>query len=84
VRRAVVVGRPRDAILGAADRTDGVVVGAHAGRITHRQFIGSTTLHLLRCAACDVLVVPAGFAGGEGQERAEPEPPVLRSLGRAR
>jgi nucleotide-binding universal stress UspA family protein len=90
VRQKVVVGSPREEILGAADAAgaDLVVVGSHAGCIRDRQFIGSTTLHLLRHAACDVLIVPAGVAGAEGQDRTRPsdeaETPPPRCLGRAR
>jgi nucleotide-binding universal stress UspA family protein len=61
VRERVAAGIPYEEIL-AAGRENGidlVVVGSHAGGITDRQFIGSTTLHLLRRSECAVLVVPA-------------------------
>jgi nucleotide-binding universal stress UspA family protein len=83
VRQDVAAGTLHDEILGAGGEgvTDLVVVGSHGGGIVDRQFIGSTTLHLLRKADCDVLVVPARVAG-EGPSRAlEKAPP--RSLGRA-
>jgi hypothetical protein len=35
------------------------VVGSHGGGVVERQFLGSTTLHLLRHSECSVLVVPA-------------------------
>ena len=88
VQQQVVVGTPHDEILraGGEGRADLVVVGSHAGGILDRQFIGSTTLHLLRRAECDLLVVPAGVSGPEGEGRArsdEGETAVPRSLGRA-
>jgi nucleotide-binding universal stress UspA family protein len=82
VRQEVLVGAPRDAIVDAVSETgaDLVVVGSHAGGVLDRQFIGSTTLHLLRKADCDVLVVPAWVAR---TRPARKETPALRSLGRA-
>jgi nucleotide-binding universal stress UspA family protein len=82
VRQEVVLGAPREAILGAAHESgaDLVVVGSHGGGVLDRQFIGSTTLHLLRKADCDVLVVPAWVAR---RRPATKEMPALRSLGRA-
>jgi nucleotide-binding universal stress UspA family protein len=67
-----MVGTPRDEILVAAGDSDVVVVGSHAGGILDRQFIGSTTLHLLRGLGCDVLVVPARVAEAEGPDRPRP------------
>jgi nucleotide-binding universal stress UspA family protein len=60
-RERVVAGVPYQQILtvGRENAIDPVVVGSHAGGITDRQFIGSTTLHLLRRSECAVLVVPA-------------------------
>ena len=88
MRQRVVVGTPRDEILGAAREagSDLLVVGSHGGGIVERQFIGSTTLHLIRRADSDVLVVPAGLSVTEGRTRARspenPETPPPRSLGR--
>jgi hypothetical protein len=45
--------------VGRENGIDLVVVGSHGGGIFDRQFIGSTTLHLLRESGCAVLVVPA-------------------------
>ena len=89
MRQRVVVGAPRDEILGAAREagSDLLVVGSHGGGVVERQFIGSTTLHLIRQADCDVLVVPAPLSGTEGPSRTRssefPETPPPRSLGRA-
>jgi nucleotide-binding universal stress UspA family protein len=89
VQQKVVVGTPHDEILGAGGEggADLVVVGSHAGGILDRQFIGSTTLHLLRKADCDVLIVPAGVSGAEEQTgkwpSEESETPPPGSLGRA-
>ena len=57
----VVTGVPYQEVLAAAreNETDLVVVGSHGGGIVDRQFLGSTTLHLLRWSECPVLVVPA-------------------------
>jgi nucleotide-binding universal stress UspA family protein len=92
VRQRVVVGTPSEGILGAAGGEGGtdllVVLGSHGGGILDRQFIGSTTLHVLRKSECDVLVVPAQVsAAGEPSSMASPEiadAPEPRSLGRAR
>lgn len=61
VRERVVTGVPYEEILtaGRENGIDLVVVGSHADGIFDRQFIGSTTLHLLRRSECAVLVVPA-------------------------
>lgn len=61
VRERVVAGVPHEEILSAGrdNGIDLVVVGSHAGRVIDRQFLGSTTLHLLRRSECAVLVVPA-------------------------
>jgi nucleotide-binding universal stress UspA family protein len=61
VQDRVVAGVPYQQILtaGREDGIDLVVVGSHGDGIFNRQFIGSTTLHLLREFECAVLVVPA-------------------------
>ena len=61
VRRRIVSGEPFPAILDARreDQIDLMVVGLHAGGLVDRQFLGSTTLHLLRHADCALLLVPA-------------------------
>jgi nucleotide-binding universal stress UspA family protein len=88
-RQRVVTGTPHDEILGAGHEagSDLVVVGSHGGSIVERPFIGSTTLHLIRKADCDVLVVPARLSESEGRNRARspenPATPEPRSLGRA-
>jgi nucleotide-binding universal stress UspA family protein len=58
---SVVSGVPWEQILGVAGQNDVdlIVVGSHGGGIAGRQFLGSTTRHLLRHADCPVLVVPA-------------------------
>jgi nucleotide-binding universal stress UspA family protein len=92
VQQRVVVGTPSEGILGAAGGEGGtdllVVLGSHGGGILDRQFIGSTTVHLLRNAECDVLVVPAQVsAAAEQSTMASPEiadAPQPRTLGRAR
>jgi nucleotide-binding universal stress UspA family protein len=70
VRQRIVVGAPSEGILGAAGGEGGtdllVVLGSHGGGILDRQFVGSTTLHLLRKSECDVLVVPAQVSCGRG------------------
>lgn len=89
VQQQVVAGMPHEEILGAGREggIDLVVVGSHGGGILDRQFIGSTTLHLLRQSECDVLVVPAQVSPGEEQSKTRsPElagVPAPRSLGRA-
>ena len=57
----VAAGKPTQEILAAAreSESDLIVVGSHGGGIVERQFLGSTTLHLLRHAECSVLVLPA-------------------------
>jgi nucleotide-binding universal stress UspA family protein len=57
----LVAGVPHQEILAAAHENGArlVVVGSHGGGIVDRQFLGSTTLHLLRESECPVLVVPA-------------------------
>jgi nucleotide-binding universal stress UspA family protein len=57
----LVTGVPHQRILTAAREgdIDLVVVGSHGDGLFDRQFIGSTTLHLLRESECAVLVVPA-------------------------
>jgi len=61
VQERVVTGVPHQEILtvGRENGIDLVVVGSHGDGIFDRQFIGSTTLHLLRESECAVLVVPA-------------------------
>ena len=61
VQERVVTGVPHPDILtvGREEEIDLVVVGSHGDGICDRQFIGSTTLHLLRESGCAVLVVPA-------------------------
>jgi len=89
VQQRVVAGTAHEEILGAGREggIDLVVVGSHGGGILDRQFIGSTTLHLLRNSDCDVLVVPAQVSPGEEQSKTRsPEladVPAPRSLGRA-
>jgi nucleotide-binding universal stress UspA family protein len=67
VRQRVVAGLPWQEILEAARAagSDYVVVGSHAGGIRDRQFLGSTTLQLLRRSECAVVVVPAPVAQQE-------------------
>jgi nucleotide-binding universal stress UspA family protein len=61
IQASVVTGVPHEAILALTQQNDIdlVVVGSHGGGVVERQFLGSTTLHLLRQADCPVLVVPA-------------------------
>lgn len=61
VRQQVVSGEPFAAIhdAGRENRTELVIVGLHAGGVVGRQFLGSTTLRLLRHMDCVVLLVPA-------------------------
>jgi nucleotide-binding universal stress UspA family protein len=61
MKARVVKGTPHQQILAAAHECGShlIVVGSHGGGIADRQFLGSTTLHLLREAPCSVLVVPA-------------------------
>jgi nucleotide-binding universal stress UspA family protein len=75
----VVTGVPYQEIL-AAGREDGsdlLVVGSHAGGVVDRQFLGSTTVHLLRHAQCPVLVVPARTCSSP------PSPTGVRRCGRS-
>jgi nucleotide-binding universal stress UspA family protein len=62
-QRRVATGAPSEEVLAAATLHEGesdlVVVGSHGGGVVERQFLGSTTLHLLRHSECSVLVVPA-------------------------
>jgi nucleotide-binding universal stress UspA family protein len=88
VQQRVAAGMPREEILRAAleGGIDLVVVGSHGGGILDRQFVGSTTRHLIRKSECDVLVVPAHVCPpGERCEicSTELEETPLRSLGRA-
>jgi nucleotide-binding universal stress UspA family protein len=61
VEARVAAGVPYQEILAVAHEkeADLIVVGTHGGGVVDRQFLGSTTLHLLRQAECPVLVVPA-------------------------
>jgi nucleotide-binding universal stress UspA family protein len=61
VRTVLMTGVPHEKILAAAHENGAsvVVVGSHGGGIVDRQFLGSTTLHLLRQSECPVMVVPA-------------------------
>lgn len=61
VRQRIVSGEPVPAILdaGREDQIDLMVVGLHAGGLVGWQFLGSTTIHLLRHADCALLLVPA-------------------------
>jgi nucleotide-binding universal stress UspA family protein len=61
VRQRVVSGEPFPAILDAGRESECqlLVVGLHAGGVVARQFLGSTTLHLLRHQDCVLLLVPA-------------------------
>ena len=61
VEASVAAGVPYQEILAVAHEkeADLIVVGTHGGGVVDRQFLGSTTLHLLRQAECPVLVVPA-------------------------
>lgn len=89
VQQRMVAGRPQQEILGAGHEggSDLLVVGTHGGGIIDRQFIGSTTLHVVRRSECDVLVVPAPVSPVEARaDRWSAEPartPPPRSLGRA-
>jgi len=86
VQQRVVAGRPQQEILGAGHEggSDLLVVGTHGGGIVDRQFIGSTTLHVLRRSECDVLVVPAPVSPLEARsdgcsaERSDTPPAVIR------
>jgi nucleotide-binding universal stress UspA family protein len=73
VHERVVTGVPYEEILAAArdSGTDLVAVGSHGGGIVDRQFLGSTTLHLLRESECPVLVVPAHVSQTREQSRSE-------------
>ena len=66
LQRRVAAGAPSEEILAAVHESgaDLVVVGSHGGGIAERQFLGSTTLHLLRHSACSMLVVPARLSQG--------------------
>jgi nucleotide-binding universal stress UspA family protein len=61
IQASVVTGVAYEQILGMAGQNDVdlIVVGSHGGGLVERQFLGSTTLHLLRQAESPVLVVPA-------------------------
>jgi nucleotide-binding universal stress UspA family protein len=74
VQERVVSGAPHPDILtvGREDEIDIIVVGSHGDGILHRQFIGSTTLHLLRDAECAVLVVPAPVVAETRQSKTQP------------
>lgn len=80
VQGRVVTGVPYEEILAAAreNGTDLVVIGSHGGGIVDRQFIGSTTLHLLRHAECAVVVVPARVIVDTEQSKAETLPSILQ------
>ena len=72
IQATVVSGVPHEQVLGVARRhdVDLIVVGSHGGGVVDRQFLGSTTLHLLREAESPVLVVPADVSGTESERDA--------------
>jgi nucleotide-binding universal stress UspA family protein len=74
VHAQVMTGTPAHEILEAVREhaIDLVVVGSHGGSILDHQFLGSTTLHLLRRSECPVLVVLARTALPKGQSHAFP------------
>jgi nucleotide-binding universal stress UspA family protein len=78
IQASVVTGVPHEAILALAQQNDIdlVVVGSHGGGVVDRQFLGSTTLHLLRQAESPVLVVPAHVS--ETGNAAFSQSPLLR------
>jgi nucleotide-binding universal stress UspA family protein len=61
IQPSAATGVPYEQILRVAAQKDIdlIVVGSHGGGVVERQFLGSTTLHLLRQAESPVLVVPA-------------------------
>jgi nucleotide-binding universal stress UspA family protein len=67
IQASIAVGVPYQEILAAAHNSEAdlIVVGTHGGGVVDRQFLGSTTLHLLRQAECPVLVVPAHVSQGK-------------------
>jgi nucleotide-binding universal stress UspA family protein len=75
---SVAVGVPYEEILAVAHEkeADLIVVGTHGGGVVDRQFLGSTTLHLLRQAECPVLVVPAHVSQGKRRREAPDAAPV--------
>ena len=75
---SVAAGVPYQEILAAAHEkeTDLIVVGTHGGGVVDRQFLGSTTLHLLRQAECPVLVVPAYVSRRQQRMEAPAAAPV--------
>ena len=80
VQERVVTGVPYEETLAAAreNGADLIVVGSHGGGVVDRQFLGSTTLHLLRQAECPVLVVPARVIVDTEQSKSETLPSILQ------
>jgi nucleotide-binding universal stress UspA family protein len=78
VRERVEVGTAWRAILRAAEETDAdlIVMGAHAHGPLGRVFFGSTSSHVVRQAACPVLVVRETKARRPGRSAREEEAPV--------
>ena len=78
VRERVDVGTAWRAILRAAEETDAdlIVMGAHAHGPLGRVFFGSTSSHVVRQAACPVLVVRETKARRPGRFVREAEPTV--------
>jgi nucleotide-binding universal stress UspA family protein len=67
VRHRVVSGEPFLAIrdAGRENESELMVVGLHAGGVVDRQFLGSTTLRLMRHTDCVLLLVPAPVSAGK-------------------
>jgi len=77
IEASVVTGVPHEQILEVARANDVglIVVGSHGGGVADRQFLGSTTLHLLRQAGSPVLVVPAPVSETVEQEDVDRDEP---------
>jgi nucleotide-binding universal stress UspA family protein len=78
VQASVAAGVPYEEILAVAheNETDLIVVATHGGGVVDRQFLGSTTLHLVRQAECPVLVVPAYVSRRQQRMEAPDAAPV--------
>jgi len=60
------------------ERSDVVVMGSHGRGALARALLGSVSEGVLRSGCCPVLVVPAGWARGQGEEPDTPSDPRTR------
>lgn len=83
MERQILEGRPSEQLCSAALEADLIVLGNHGHGAFHDALVGSTSVHVIRHAACPVVILPDPRLAEREQKHARSRHRLARPQGTA-